>query len=321
MYKAPKLDYLITGGLGFIGINFIQFIKNMHPDAKIGVIDMETSQANDPQNLASHKELKYFPINIRYSVGVFTTYQIDNIVHFAAESHVDRSISTPRPFIDSNILGTFEILEFTRLHQPNARFHHVSTDEVYGSTEVGAFSESSTYNPSSVYSASKAASDMLVISYIRTYGLKASISNCCNNYGRFQNEEKLIPRYIKYLKNKAAFPLYNNGLNVREWIHVDDHNKAVYDILKSNFYEKFNIGSNEEFVNIDLLKAIHSQVVSIGKDVNILFEETIDTSVSDRPGHDLRYAVDSSYLKEKIGFTPKHSVESSILDLIYCYWK
>lgn len=318
--ELSKIDYLVTGALGFLGLNFVKMLSEKYPDACIGAIDMVTSEANDAELLVHIPNVIYFPINIRNAHNIFKQYKIDSIIHYAAESHVDRSITSPRPFIESNILGTFELLELTRLYQPNARFHHVSTDEVYGSTNAEPFTENSTYKPSSVYSASKAASDMLVMSYIKTYGLKASISNCCNNYGIYQNGEKLIPRYINYLKNKKPFPLFNRGMNIREWIHVDDHNNAILNILESNFYEKFNIGSSEEFRNIDLLWLIHSQAVASGKNVEVDFEKTLDMSINDRLGHDMRYAIDSSYCQKKIGYKLEHTLSSSVLNLIEYYW-
>lgn len=311
-------NYVVTGGCGFIGVNFVKFLKHVEPNASICVIDKITQQSNSVSLIEDLATI--YKIDIRDSEHIFKENTIDYVVHFAAESHVDRSISSPRPFVDSNIIGTFDLLEFIRLHQPNARFHHVSTDEVYGSINDGKFSESSTYSPSSVYSSSKASSDMLVISYIKTYGLKASISNCCNNYGRFQNEEKLIPRYIKCLKSKTPLPLFNKGLNIREWIHVADHNRLIYDILKTSYYEKFNVGSNEELSNIELLKKIHKKAFFMKKDIVTRFDSTIDMSVSDRLGHDLRYAIDSSYLDNKIGIDLYNDVDSSIGDLIEHYW-
>lgn len=324
--SKQKIDYLITGGLGFIGINFIDLLSRQGETLNILVVDYLSPQSHDVKELEKYKSILNIDVleaNIR-SVelrDIIVDIPIENIVHFAAESHVDRSISTPEPFIESNILGTYDLLEMVRKYQPTIRFHHVSTDEVYGSTDFGLFNESSTYNPSSVYSASKAASDMLVNSYIKTYNLKASISNCCNNYGKYQNEEKLIPKYIRYLKDGKPFPLYNNGLNIREWIHVDDHNEAVLKILKSDYYERFNIGSGDELRNIYLLRLIHDKACLHGKNVETDFEKTIDRNISDRQGHDSRYAIDSSYLRNKLKFEVRNpSIASSILDLINHYW-
>lgn len=320
--EVEQIDYLVTGGLGFIGLNFVHMIHNKYPDKKIKIIDKLSGQSNNVYDLPDYSNISTLiaDINDIETRHVFQNCYIENIVHFAAESHVDRSITGPRSFVDSNIIGTFNLLEYTRMYQPKARFHHVSTDEVYGSCSApDLFTELSTYDPSSVYSASKAASDMLVNSYIKTYGLKASISNCCNNYGKFQNEEKMIPKYIQSLSEGRKYPLYNRGKNIREWIHVDDHNKALLNILESKMYEKFNIGSGHDYTNLRILQEIH-RVYKRKFSLDLDFHDTIE-HVNDRPGHDFRYAISYSKYENFFGENDCRSIlnESTILDLIEFY--
>ncbi len=321
MLNIEEIDYLITGGLGFIGLNFVLKLHEKYPDKKIKIIDKMSLQSNAPAHLPNHPNITILitDINDFPTKHLFQTCKISNIVHFAAESHVDRSITSPLPFVESNIVGTFNLLEYTRIYQPKARFHHVSTDEVYGSCAGASFTEMSACDPSSVYSASKAASDMLVNSYIKTYGLRASISNCSNNFGLFQNEEKMIPKYIHSLSMHKKFPLYNKGKNVREWIHVDDHNTAILRILESKIYEKFNVGSGLEFQNIQILKRIH-EVYQKHFVVELEFDNTVE-HVKDRLGHDFRYSISDFKYVSAFGKNQCRSIldESTILDLIEFY--
>lgn len=235
---------------------------------------------------------------------VVLKHQIDTIVHFAAETHVDQSISTPEKFLETNVMGTYQLLEIVRKY-PKIRFHHISTDEVYGSAKEGLFTESSAYAPNSPYSASKASSDHLVRAYFKTYNLKVTLSHATNNYGPFQHEEKLIPLMIKHAKEDKPLPVYGDGTNVRDWLHCDDHAKAVLLILEKGVYgQAYNIGGNNEWSNLELVKLI---VKHVGKG-KIAF-------VKDRPGHDFRYALDASKLRA-LGWEPKEDFETALKRLI-----
>jgi len=294
-------NILVTGGAGFIGTNFVNLTLSDYPDYQITVID-KLSYAANPKNLEPVKDkIKFIKGDICDSKLVEELVsQNDIVVHFAAESHNDNSLKNPKPFLDSNIVGTFTILEAVRKH--NKRLHHISTDEVYGDLELddpNKFSESSPYNPSSPYSSTKAGSDLLVKAWVRSFGLQATISNCSNNYGPYQHIEKFIPRQITNVLSGIKPKLYGSGEQVRDWIHVDDHNHAVHTILhKGKIGEVYLIGADGEKNNKEVIETILT-AMSKPKDWY--------DHVNDRPGHDMRYAIDATKLKAELGWEPKYS--------------
>jgi len=310
-------NILVTGGAGFIGVNFIRFLLgegSEKPEFKGRVINMDAlTYAGNAASLTEIEKKfgdgRYFfengDICDRPFVGqIFQKYSIDTIVHFAAESHVDRSIVGPEAFITTNVLGTFTILECARnawKEKKDVLFHHVSTDEVYGSLgETGYFTETTPYDPRSPYSASKAASDHLVMSYGHTYGLPVTLSNCSNNYGPYQFPEKLIPLMILNMLEKKPLPVYGDGRNVRDWIYVEDHNRAVWTVMQNGAAgEKYNIGGENEWENIKLLNELIDIVAAKTNLDAGKIRETI-TYVKDRPGHDRRYAIDCSKIKREL---------------------
>ena len=297
----PK-NIIVTGGCGFIGSNFVHYVVREHEDVHVTVLDKLT-YAGNRENLAGLPEER-----VKLVVGDICDTELleqvvpghDAIVHFAAETHNDNSIADPRPFVHTNVEGTFCLLEAARKY--NIRFHHVSTDEVYGDLSLddpARFTEDSPYRPSSPYSSTKAASDMLVRAWVRTYGLRATISNCSNNYGPYQHVEKFIPRQITNILCGIRPKLYGDGRNVRDWIHAEDHSSAVWTILTRGEYgETYLIGADGEKSNIDVLREI---LACMGRDV-----DDFDW-VRDRPGHDRRYAIDSSKLSRELGWEPKHT--------------
>lgn len=292
---------MVTGGCGFCGSAFVRYVVNNVPNVHVTILDKLTYAAN-PGSIAGLPEDR-----IKLVVGDICDPDLldqvvpghDAIVHYAAESHNDNSIIDPEPFVKTNIEGTYQLLEAVRKHQ--VRFHHISTDEVFGDLALDdprKFSEESPYRPSSPYSSSKAASDMLVRAWIRTYGLQATISNCCNNYGPYQHPEKFIPHSIVCVRHGERPKLYGDGLNVRDWIHVDDHARAVWLILnEGKIGETYLVGANCERSNLEVLKLI---LKAMGKD-----EDFIDW-VKDRPGHDRRYAIDARKLRRELGWAPIH---------------
>jgi dTDP-glucose 4,6-dehydratase len=253
---------------------------------------------------------------------LFDAHQIDSICHFAAESHVDRSIVNPDAFIQTNIVGTFNLLELARAHSDRlALFHHVSTDEVFGSLGAeGYFTEETPYKPNSPYSASKAASDHLVRAYHKTYGLPITISNCSNNYGPYQFPEKLMPLMILNALEGKALPVYGDGKNVRDWLYVTDHCDAIWKIMQEGLRgATYNIGGNTEKPNIEVVEAICNILDETAADKDIGARRDLITFVTDRPGHDRRYAIDFSKLKEELGWTPSESFETGIRKTIAWY--
>jgi dTDP-glucose 4,6-dehydratase len=294
-------NILVTGGAGFIGTNFVRLVLREYKDYRVTVID-KISYAGNPGNLVDVLDRITFITGDICSQDVLDPLveSCDTVVHFAAESHNDNSLSNPWPFIESNVIGTYKVLESVRKY--NKRLHHVSTDEVYGDLELDDSSKFTThtpYNPSSPYSASKASSDMLVRAWTRSFGVNATISNCSNNYGPYQHVEKVIPRNITNIIMDIKPKLYGAGLNVRDWIHVDDHNHAVMTIIeKGRLGETYLIGANGEMNNKDLFELI---LVMMGKPKD-WYEH-----VSDRPGHDMRYAIDSSKLQDELGWVPKYT--------------
>ena len=295
---------LITGGAGFIGSNFVRLMLNTYMENVINLdaLTYAGSKDNLPHN---HKHL-FFKVDIRdyEQVVNYVKLQPRVLVHFAAESHVDNSIAGPRVFVDTNIVGTFNLLEAVRQHSPDTLFIHVSTDEVYGSLgfEDPAFTENHPYKPNSPYSASKAASDHLVRSYHETYGINTIITNCSNNYGPRQHKEKLIPKVIDCALQNKPIPVYGDGMNRRDWIHVDDHCSAIdYLIKKGVAGETYNIGTMCEVANIDMVTHICQRLDEFVPQENKY--ETNITFVTDRLGHDLRYAIDNSKLLA-LGWVP-----------------
>ena len=303
------MNILVTGGLGFIGSNFIKNIIDKEEVKCVVNIDCSTKlvAAANPKNAESfkdHPKYKYADwwlesIHQRpdFKKKVIEANSITHIVHFAAETHVDNSISDPSRFIHSNIVGTFNLLDICRL-KPEIRFHHISTDEVYGSLGLtGKFTEETPYDPSSPYSASKAASDMLVRAYHRTYKTKVTLSNCSNNYGPNQHKEKFIPVVINSILNNTKIPVYGTGINIRDWIYVDDHCDAVWEILlNGKLGETYNVGGNCEMTNLKIIEAICSLMgVNSGNYI---------TYVTDRKGHDFRYAIDNTKIATELNWKP-----------------
>ena len=326
--------YIVTGGSGFIGTNFIRFMLVNGFAERIINLDKLT-YAGNPQNLLEYDNDKRYAFaqgdicDQELVQELFILHKPDVVVNFAAESHVDRSIDCPGDFVKTNISGTYVLLQealryyrsLNNDQQSRFRFHHISTDEVFGSLEEdGFFTEETSYDPSSPYSASKAASDHLVRAWQRTYGLPVIISNCSNNYGPYQFPEKLIPLMIINCLNEKPLPVYGTGENIRDWLFVDDHCDAIHTIIeKGEIGETYNIGGNNEIQNIDIVKTICNLLDNIRPSGNLKSYQELITFVKDRPGHDLRYAIDSSKLQNKLGWTPKETFEMGIRKTIDWY--
>ena len=312
---------LITGGAGFIGSNFIHYILSKYNDYQVINLDKLTYAANldNLKDIEDNKNYRFIHGDIADQEFIFKLFEnekFDIVINFAAESHVDNSILNPQIFTITNILGTQVLLDACRKYNIK-RFHQVSTDEVYGELPLDdkniLFTEKTPLNPSSPYSASKASADMLVKSYYRTYSLPITISRCSNNYGPYQHLEKLIPLMISKAINNDNLPVYGNGLNVRDWLHVSDHCTAIDLIIhEGKIGEIYNIGGNNEKSNIDVVKIILKE---LGK------SEKLIKYVNDRPGHDLRYAIDSTKIKTTLNWKPVYSFEKGILDTIKWYTK
>ena len=323
---ARKLtNIMVTGGCGFIGCNFIRYVLH-RDDFKGRIINVDKlTYAGKLENVADiDKEFggsRYFfekadICDTPTILEIFDKYDIDTVVHFAAESHVDRSITGPQEFVQTNVIGTFSLLEASRKqwHDRNdVLFHHVSTDEVYGSLgEDGYFLETTPYDPRSPYSASKAASDHFVRAYHHTYALPATISNCSNNYGPYQDREKLIPLMITNMIKRKPLPVYGDGNNIRDWVYVQDHVEGLWLVLsKGRSGQSYNIGGGNEWRNIDLVRSLCKVVASCLGIENIVFEKLIHF-VHDRPGHDRRYAIDSHKIRNEIGWSPTTSFEEGL---------
>jgi dTDP-glucose 4,6-dehydratase len=292
---------LVTGGAGFIGANFVHSTVREHPEDSVTVLDALT-YAGRRESLADVEDAITFVHGDVSDAELVSNLVADSdaVVHFAAETHVDNSLEDPGTSLHSNVIGTYAILEAVRRH--SVRLHHISTDEVYGDLELGVpqrFTESTSYNPSSPYSATKAASDMLVRAWVRSYGVHATISNCSNNYGPYQHVEKFIPRQITNVLTGRRPKLYGAGANVRDWIHVEDHNSAVRRILeKGEIGRTYLIAAEGERDNLTVMRSI---LEMMGRD-----PDDFD-HVTDRVGHDLRYAIDPSSLYNELGWTPKHA--------------
>jgi dTDP-glucose 4,6-dehydratase len=309
---TTRRRYLVTGGAGFIGSNFIRHLLETEPTAEIVNLDAMTYAAV-PQtldDLATHPNHRFIHGDIRDRSLVSKYMQgVDVVVHFAAESHVDRSIDSPAEFIETNVAGTDILLSEAR-DRDVGLFIHVSTDEVYGSMTSGRATEDAALNPSSPYSASKAGSDLLVLSYGHTYDMAVIVTRCTNNYGPFQFPEKLIPRFTTLLLDGDRVPLYGDGLHERDWIHVSDHCAALSAVIDHGSRgEVYNIGADAQWTNIDVVRAI--------LDVLQLGEERIEY-VADRPGHDRRYAVDSTKVRE-LGWLPQRRFEDRIAETVQWY--
>lgn len=343
--KRKLHTILVTGGAGFIGSNFIHYLFGKSTSGAAAFEDAQFSgrivnldaltYAGNGESLddidaefgtGARGERRYFfekaDICDRAAVErIFRQYDIDTVVHFAAESHVDRSIVGPEAFVRTNMLGTYTLLDVARTYwgisldnpRDDVLFHHISTDEVYGSLgPTGYFTETTPYDPRSPYSASKASSDHIVMAYHHTYGLPVTLSNCTNNYGPFQFPEKLIPLMILNMQQGKSLPVYGAGTNIRDWIYVEDHNRAVWLILQNGTAgEKYNIGGENEWQNITLLeKLIETAAPELGKSADGI-RKTI-THVKDRPGHDQRYAIDCAKIKRELGWERKMTFERGL---------
>ena len=323
---------LVTGGAGFIGVNFIRYLLGQE-GFRGRIVNMDAlTYAGNPESLADVERTqggrRYFfekaDIRDRAAVeAVFAKYEPDAVAHFAAESHVDRSIHGPADFVTTNIMGTFTLLDVARQAwqgRQDALFHHISTDEVFGSLgETGFFTEDTPYDPRSPYSASKASSDHLVMAWHHTYGLPITLSNCSNNYGPFQFPEKLIPLMILNMLEGKPLPVYGDGRNIRDWVYVEDHNAAVWTIMqKGEPGRSYNIGGENEWENIRLLgRLIEIVAEEAGLDGDRL--RALVTYVKDRPGHDRRYAIDCSRIKKELGWRQGHSFDEGLRDTVRWY--
>ena len=323
------MNLLITGGAGFIGSNLVHYWLKKYPEATVVNFDALT-YAGNLENLQSLNE------NSRYHFvkgdlcsmdqiqSAFETYHIESVIHLAAESHVDRSITGPSAFIQSNVIGTFNLLEVAKKFWGNNsdhRFHHVSTDEVYGTLGAeGLFTEDTAYAPNSPYSASKASSDHFVRAYHHTYGMNVVTTNCSNNYGAFQFPEKLLPLLIKNCLEEQSIPVYGDGSNIRDWLYVEDHCEAIDVVFhQGKAGETYNVGGLNEWRNIDIVRYICKFLdKELGRTEANSCEKLI-TFVKDRPGHDQRYAIDASKIQNELGWTPKHSFEEGIAETIHWY--
>jgi len=324
-------NLLVTGGAGFIGVNFIRYLLE-ESDYEGRVINVDKlTYAGNPESLsdieANYTDRYVFVkadiVDKNTISTIFDKYEIDGICHFASESHVDRSITCPDEFIRTNILGTYNLLEIARERGGRIRlFHHISTDEVFGSLEKEEyFTENTSYNPSSPYSASKASSDHLVRSYNKTYDLPVTISNCSNNYGPFQFPEKLIPLMLLNAIEDKALPVYGDGLNIRDWLYVRDHCIAIWAIMKiGRIGETYNIGGRNEMENIKVVEMICDYLdVILGKRTNRESRRSLISFVADRPGHDRRYAINSNKITSQLGWMPVESFETGLLKTIKWY--
>jgi dTDP-glucose 4,6-dehydratase len=324
---------LITGGAGFIGSNLLLHMHNQYPDYHFLNIDKLTYASNPEflKPLESSERYQFSKTDIvdRKAVSeVIRSFKPDGIIHLAAESHVDNSINGPEPFIMTNVVGTFNLIEEARQFWngregglASGRFHHVSTDEVYGTLgETGLFSETTPYAPNSPYSASKAGSDFVVRAYHHTYGMNLVTTNCSNNYGPHQHDEKLIPTVIRTAFNKKPIPVYGKGENIRDWLFVLDHCKAIDKVFHhGRSGETYNVGGRNEWMNINLVREICSilnELVGEGPDGDY---NNLITFVTDRPGHDLRYAIDATKLETELGWQNTQDFRRDLLETVQWY--
>jgi dTDP-glucose 4,6-dehydratase len=323
------MNLLLTGGAGFIGSNVIHHVIDLPEVTKLVNLDCLTYAGHlaNLKKVSKHPKYIFEKVDLRdktETLRVVRQYQITHVMHLAAESHVDRSISGPGDFIHTNVTGTFHLLEACRdcwkSGPEDKRFHHVSTDEVFGSLgPTGYFTETTPYAPNSPYSASKAASDMLVRAYHHTYGLPAVITNCSNNYGPFQFPEKLIPVVIQSALNRKPIPVYGDGMNVRDWLYVRDHAQALWTVLKGGrIGETYNIGGHNEWANIRIVEIICDLIDEFKPEAGGQTRKLI-TYVKDRPGHDRRYAIDAEKIRRELGWMPAHKFEDGIRETVRWY--
>lgn len=323
-------NILVTGGAGFIGSNFIKYILDKYPDYKVINVDLLTYAGNlgNLKDITANKHHTFIRADIRDRAKIdeiFKAYKIDTVINFAAESHVDRSIVEPEVFLTTNIIGTQALLDvakkywkhkpddkYCNQYKPEVKFVQISTDEVYGALgKTGMFTETMPLMPNSPYSASKASADLIVRAYHETYALPVNITRCSNNYGPYQFPEKLIPLMINNCLNGKELPVYGDGMQVRDWLHVYDHCSAIDTILhRGEDGEVYNIGANNEKANIEIVKLI---VNKLGKSENLI------NYVKDRPGHDRRYAIDNSKITSRLGWKPSYTFEKGIYDTIQWY--
>jgi len=326
-------NILVTGGAGFIGSNFIDYYLNTYPNHKIINLDKltyagELSNLKEVYDNPNHIFIKGDICDKTLVNSIFKEYEITDVIHFAAESHVDNSIDNPQEFISTNVLGTFNLLEAAKNYWMNTndskafnknRFHHISTDEVYGTLgKTGLFKETTAYAPNSPYSASKASSDFLVRSYFHTYGLNVVTTNCSNNYGPKQHDEKLIPTIIRNAIKNQPIPIYGDGNNIRDWLYVLDHCKGI-DLVFQNGKtgETYNIGGENERTNLYIANTI-CDILDVVRPKKNSYKKQI-SFVKDRPGHDFRYAIDASKIKKELGWKPIENFESGIKKTVTWY--
>lgn len=330
------MKIIVTGGAGFIGSAVVRYIIN-HTNDDVLVLDKLTYAGNldSLESVSNNSRYQFAKIDIcdrKELDNIFSLYQPDAIMHLAAESHVDRSIDGPLAFIETNIIGTYHLLESAKqywtqlsdIKQSQFRFHHISTDEVYGDLENTneLFTEKTPYSPSSPYSASKASSDHLVRAWHRTYGLPTIVTNCSNNYGPFHFPEKLIPLVILNAIEGKPLPVYGNGSQIRDWLYVEDHARALYKVVtEGKIGETYNIGGHNERKNIDVVKTICTLLDELVSDKpnNIQHFSELITYVTDRPGHDKRYAIDATKIANELGWTPQETFESGIRKTVEWY--
>ena len=320
---------LITGGAGFIGSHLVRFMVNQYPDIHFVNFDVLTYAGNteklkDIENFSNYRFLKGDIADTKYLKKLFSDFQFDGVINLAAESHVDQSIKKPLDFAQTNVMGTLTLLEATRRawedNYENKLFYHVSTDEVYGSLgEKGKFLETTSYDPRSPYSASKASADHFVRAYFHTYGFPVVLSSCSNNYGPDQYPEKLIPLTIQNIVNENSVHVYGDGKNIRDWLYVKDHVEAIDLIFKKGKVgTTYNIGGNNEIRNIEIINRLIALVDSqLGRPEG--YSKRLITYVTDRPGHDYRYSIDSTKIQKELGWTPKTAFQKGLEKTVISY--